>query len=234
MIALVLLGTGERAAHAQSDELVPTGFLNVDVGAQPQRQSITLSSSFPLYDETASVTATQRIRNGGVFDVSGGVRIARNIAAGVGYSQFGRTGTGSFTASIPSPAFFDRPVTVAGDASDLVHKERTIHGRISYFVPVSDSFNVSVSGGPSYIQVKQGLATGITVTPGTQKVTVTKVEQSGHTIGANGGIDGNYMLRSSLGIGVWVRYTYGKLDLDDVKGMKVGGLQGGLGLRARF
>jgi hypothetical protein len=42
------------------------------------------------------------------------------------------------------------------------------------------------------------------------------------------------MMSPGLGIGVWVRYTYGKLDLPDITGLTVGGLQGGVGLRARF
>src|SRR5262249_51568735 len=94
VVTMLVIGAfGAQPARAQ-DEMVPTGFLNIDAGAQPQRQDITATSSFPLYDETASVTVSQHIRNGAVFDVSGGVRIGRNLAAGVGFSQFGRAGSG--------------------------------------------------------------------------------------------------------------------------------------------
>ena len=233
LMMLAIWAGGGRKARAQ-DELVPTGFLNIDAGAQPQRQTITATNSFPLYDETATVTVAQRIRNGVVYDVSGGMRIATNLAAGVGFSQFGRSGTGTVTASIPSPRFFDQPLIVSRDADNLTHTERTIHGRITWFVPVTDSFDISLSGGPSYIHVVQGLATGVTILPGTQTVSLGNQTQSGNAFGANGGIDGNYKFASRFGVGLWVRYTYGKLDLPDVKGLKVGGLQGGLGLRARF
>ena len=233
VMALAAWAGSTGAARAQ-DELIQTGFFNADLGAQPQRQTITAQSSFPLYDEVATVTDVQRIRNGAVFDVSGGIRIGHNLAVGAGFSQFGRTGTGAVTASIPHPAFFDRPLTVSRDATDLAHTERTIHGRITYFMPMTDTLDISVSGGPSYIHVVQGLATGLTVAPGTQSVTLGNDEQSGNAFGLNGGIDGNYMLTRGVGLGVWVRYTYGKLDLPDVKDLKVGGLQGGLGLRARF
>ena len=162
LMMLAIWAGGGRKARAQ-DELVPTGFINIDAGAQPQRQTITASNSFPLYDETATVTVTQRIRNGAVFDVSGGMRIAHNLAAGVGFSQFGRAGTGTVTASIPSPRFFDQPLLVSRDADNLTHTERTIHGRITWFMPVSDAFDISLSGGPSFIHVVQGLATGVTV-----------------------------------------------------------------------
>lgn len=235
-IFLMVLAVGAataRSARAQT-ELLQAGFLNVDGGAQPQRQTITASSSFPLYDEVATVTDVQHIRNGMVFDVSGGVRIASNLAAGVGFSQFGRPGTGVVTASVPSPRVFDQPAVVSRDADSLTHTERTIHGRITYFMAVTDTLDVSVSGGPSFIHVVQGLATGLTVAPGTQSISLGNETQSGNALGINGGIDANYMVQSRFGIGVWVRYTYGKLDLPDVKDLKVGGLQGGLGLRARF
>lgn len=233
LMVLAVSAATARSARAQA-ELLQAGFINVDGGAQPQRQTITASASFPLYDEVATVTDVQRIRNGAVFDVSAGVRIARNLAAGVGYSQFGRAGTGTVTASIPSPRFFDQPLLVSRDAENLAHTERTIHGRLTYFMPVSKTFDISVSGGPSYIHVAQGLATGLTVAPGTQSVSLGNETQSGNAFGVNGGIDANYMVQSSFGVGVWVRYTYGKLDLPDITDFKVGGLQGGLGLRARF
>jgi hypothetical protein len=230
---LAVWAGGAYDAIAQ-DEIVRTGFLNIDAGAQPQRQTITASSSFPLYDETATVTVDQRIRNGAVFDISGGMRVAHNLAAGIGFSQFGRTGTGTVLASIPNPRAYDQPLPVAKDAGDLEHTERTIHGRITWFMPVTDTIDVSVSGGPSFIHVVQGVATGVTVTPGTQSVSVANETQTGNAFGVNGGIDGNLMLTPAFGFGAWIRYTYGKLDLPDVKGLKVGGLQGGLGFRARF
>jgi hypothetical protein len=233
LLVLAAWAAGAVQARAQ-DDLLQTGFFNVDVGAQPQRQTITASKSFSLYDETATVTDVQRIRNGAVFDVSGGLRIGHNLAAGVGFSQFGRSGTGTIAASIPSPAFYDRPLIIASDASNLAHTERTIHGRITYFLPVSESLYVSVSGGPSFIHVSQGLATAVSVAPGTQSLSLGNETQSGSTIGVNGDIDANYVLTPGIGIGLFVRYTAGKLDLPAVQDFKVGGLQTGLGLRARF
>jgi len=233
LMVLAVWSAGSRQAQAQ-DDVIKAGFVNVDIGAQPQRQTITASNSFSLYDETATVTDVQRIRNGAVFDVSGGIRIGHNLAAGVGFSQFGRPGTGAITASIPSPSFYDRPLLVARDAADLAHTERAIHGRITYFLPVDENLDLSVSAGPSFIHVAQGLATGVTVAPGTQSVSLGNETQSGNAIGFNGGIDANYMVSPRIGIGLFVRYTYGKLDLPDVEGFKVGGLQGGVGLRTRF
>jgi len=231
MLAISVVGA--RQARAQ-DEIVKTGFINIDAGAQPQRQNITASNSFPLYDETATVTVSQHIRNAAVFDVSGGVRIGHNLAVGAGYSEFGRAGDGSVSASIPSPRAFNQPLIVVQNAANLDHSERSIHGRITWFVPVTESIDVTVSGGPSFIHVVQGLATGVTVAPGTQSISLGSKTQSGNTFGVNAGVDANYMLAPRYGVGLWVRYTYGKLDLPDVNGLRVGGIQGGLGFRARF
>ncbi|HEX7795248.1 MAG TPA: hypothetical protein VF456_12890 [Vicinamibacterales bacterium] len=230
---LAIWALGAASARAQ-DEIVQKGFVNIDAGAQPQRQTITATNSFPLYDETANITVTQRIRNGGVFDVSGGMRIGHNLTAGAGYSQFGRAGTGVVSASVPSPRAYNSPLIVTSDASNLDHTERAINGRITWFVPMTNSIDVSVSGGPSVIHVTQGLATGVTVAPGTQSISLGTETQSGNAFGINAGVDGNMMLVPGFGAGVWIRYTYGKLDLPDVKGLKVGGFQGGLGFRARF
>lgn len=233
MAVLLISASGAGTARAQ-DEIVPMGFFNIDAGAQPQRQSITATNSFPLYDETATVTVGQRIRNGAVLDVSGGVRVAHNLAAGVGFSQFGRAGTGTVSASIPSPRFYNQPLLVNQYADNLDHTERAIHGRVTWFVPMTKSIDVSISGGPSFIHVVQGLATGVSVLPGTQTISLGNQTQSGNAFGANAGADANVMLAPAFGVGLWVRYSYGKLDLPDVKGLRVGGIQTGLGFRARF
>jgi hypothetical protein len=177
------MGRRGRKAHAQ-EELVPTGFLNIDAGAQPQRQTILRRTVFPLYDETATVTVTQRIRNGAVFDVSGGVRIA-NLAAGVGFSQFGRTGTGTVTASIQA-RFFDQPLLVSRDADNLTHTPSGRFMAALRFKPLADSFDISLSAGPSLIHVVQGLATGVTIAPALNCVP-RQSTQSGNAFGVNAG-----------------------------------------------
>lgn len=233
LMMLTVWSAGARTARAQ-DELIETGFINIDGGAQPQRRTVTASTSSPLYDETLTATSVQRIRNGIFFDVSAGYRVGHNLAAGVGYSQFGRPGTGAVTASIPNPDFYDRPLLIAATANNLTHTERAIHGRITYFLPVSSAFSVSVSGGPSYIMVEQAFATGISIAPGTQTYSLGNEKETGHAFGANGGADGTFMFTPSVGVGVVVHYVYGKLDLPSLKGFTVGGVQGGVGLRVRF
>jgi hypothetical protein len=222
-------GAGTAAAQTAS----PMGYVNIDVGAQPQRRTIARTSTFRIYDETATVEGSQRIRNGGMFDVGAGLFVTERLAVGLGYSMFGRPGTGVITASIPNPSVFNQLRTQTKDASELQHKEQTLHMRLSWMTPVSDSMEIAVSVGPSYVQLKQEITT-LAIVTGTQDFGVNKVEESGHTIGINAGVDGNYMVSPSIGVGIFVHYVYGKLDLPSVPGFTVGGVQGGLGLHVRF
>jgi len=219
------------AARAQSSG--ERAFLNFGVGAQPERYSVTASSSFPLYDETATVSAEQHISNGPVFEIGGGARVTRSLAIGAAFSTFGRPGGGTLTASVPDPIFYNRPTNVSRDASDLEHKERSIHVQALYFVPVNEKFDIALSAGPSFIHVSQDLITA-SVDSGTGAVTPTPVTETGNAVGFNAGGQINYLFTSRYGVGLFVGYAGGSVDLPHATGFKVGGFRTGLALQARF
>jgi hypothetical protein len=58
--------------------------------------------------------------------------------------------------------------------------------------------------------------------------------QTGTGIGAHGGLDVNYLLAPKVGVGLAVRYIGAQVDVPSASGLKVGGFQGGVGLRVRF
>lgn len=209
------------------------GFINVNVGAQPQRRTIQASQSFSLYDETATVTSNQPIKNGPMFDVSGGYRVRRRLAFAVGLSSFRSRGDGGVTASIPDLHFFDRPRIVTQDTSGLDRSEVGVHLQAVWFVPLSDTIDVSLSAGPSFIRLSQQVAT-VTVTTGTQDINVLQDSQTGTALGVNIGFDGNLMFTPRFGAGLFARYAGGSTDLPAAADVKVGGLQAGVGLRVRF
>lgn len=229
--AFVLSGAAE--ARAQQPPPASAGFINVNVGAQPQRRTIHTSESFPLYDESATVTSTQPIQNGVIFDVSGGYRVWRRVALGVGLSSFKSRGDGGVAVSIPDPGFFDRPKIVTGDTSGLDRSEIGVHLQAVWRTPVTDKVDVSFSAGPSFIRVKQQVATA-SVRARTQNIDVTQKSESGTAVGINVGLDGSYMFRPQYGVGVFIRYAGGSVDLPAVSDVKVGGFQGGFGFRLRF
>jgi len=225
--------SGAAEVSAQQPSPANAGFINFNVGAQPQRRTINTSESFTIYDESATVTSNQPVKNGVVFDVSGGHRVWRQVALGVGLSSFRSRGDAGVSASIPDPGFFDRPKIVTGISSGLDRSELGVHLQAVWRTPVTDKVDVSLSAGPSFIRVTQQVATA-SLRAGTQNIDVTQKSESGTALGINVGVDGSYMFQPQFGAGVFVRYAGGSVDLPAVSNVKVGGFQGGLGLRVRF
>ncbi len=228
--ALSLAASSPAMAQAQQPTSI---FVDVNVGAQTQSRTIESSTRFPLYGETAIINAAQSIGGGALFDISGGYRFMRKFGVALGVSTFSKSGDGSLVASIPSPVAFNRPATVTNTATDVKHKELGTHVMFVYFVPVLTNFDVSVFAGPSFFHLTQDILSA-TVPAGTQTISVASQSQKGNGTGANAGINFNYMYRPNYGGGLFIRYAGATVDLPSAAGVKVGGFQVGVGLRARF
>lgn len=234
-IVAACVAGGATPARAQSSSASDTkAFLSLDVGAQPQQRTVTTSSSFPLYDETATVETSQPVHNGPVFGVTGGYRVRPTLGIAVGLTFFNaRTSEAAVSARIPDPAFFDRPRTVGEAVSGLEHQELGIHIQAVWFKTLSEKIDVALSAGPSIINVKHDLVTA-TVSTGTQALVTAKTTEKKNAFGVNVGGEGIYKLSPGLGVALFVRYAGGKVDLPSVSDLTVGGLQAGLGVRVRF
>ena len=231
LAACMLAGT--TAAQAQ-EPVIKTGFIAVNFGAQSTQHDIAISQSPIIYDEAASITTSQAIHNGPILEIGGGYRVLENVTVGGRYSMFsGRASDSTITAQIPDPVAYGRLRPIVQTTPDLAHSEHGIHIQATWFKAVTPKFDVAVSGGPSFIRVSQDF-TNVTVPAGTQTIAVTKITQTGTAIGFNTGFDGMFMFNPSYGIGAFVRYTQGKVDLPSVPGLRVGGVQSGVGFRVRF
>src|SRR6478672_1585701 len=105
MIATFIV-SGASAANAQTTTADNRAFLSVSVGGQFTSHDFTGIATFPLYDETGTVTANQTVGSGFVFDATGGYRFAGSFAGAVGVSTFNGSGGAASVASIPNPLFF--------------------------------------------------------------------------------------------------------------------------------
>jgi hypothetical protein len=240
LLTALFLGSVRSISAQGLSPLPPQYFVNINVGAQPQDRTITSNFSFPLYDETATIDATYQIPSGAFFEIGGGYHIGsgysvlRRVTIGASVSFFSHNGSGGLAGLIPDPLFFDRPATVNVDLGELEHKETGVHVFASYWMPVSEKMDVTVSIGPSFIHVTQGVVTSITVPEPTQNIVYTLDNESGTAVGINVGVDGNYMLTRNYGVGVFLRYAGGSVDLPHAPDLKVGGFQVGGGARIRF
>jgi hypothetical protein len=237
IIAGLIAAAGSDAA-AQTAQVPPApanlGFLNVNIGVQPASRSVDVNQSFPVYSETATLTMSQSIGSGALFDVSAGYRVWEDVSAAIGFSNFTNSSDSVGRASVPHPLITNRAVSVDISQPDLSHSERAVHFQASWLFPVTNEFDVTFALGPSIFNVKQELVNSVTVAPGTQNATPNVASESKTALGINLQVDGNYLVRRNLGAGVFIRYASRKLDLPSVPDVRVGGFQLGGGARIRF
>jgi hypothetical protein len=211
-------------------------FANVNFGLQEQSRTLDTSSTFNIYGEDGSMTTSQPIDGGGLFDIGGGYKVWKNLAVGLGYSRMVSDGDIAISASVPDPNFFDRLRPLTGNSPSAEHSEHAIHLQGTWVMPVTDKIDAGFSFGPTIFMVSQDVATAITVQEPTPTLSTTTVTREDHTtVGINLGVDLNYFFRPNIGAGILARYTYGSVDLDSVgESLTVGGFQLGFGLRYRF
>jgi len=232
--AVCALGCAATARAQGTSAADPRMFINVNVGAQPQRRTLTTAAGFSIYDEVAAVTSVGQIRNGAIVDVGVGYRVWRHVGLAVSLSTFGRRGGSALTAIIPDPIVYGRPATVTGQTPDLEHTERGVNAQLVWFIPVSDKIEVALSAGPSLIYLRQQLTPTVTVPTNTQQANVTTVRQSAVAKGGNAGFQGTYMFTPRYGADIFARYAGGVGDLPAASNVTVGGFQTGLGFTVRF
>jgi hypothetical protein len=236
VLAAITLMAVAAPAHAQM-QWRDRGFVNVNFLGQPASRDVTATGSFDLYDEVATFEAPREIGGGFVFDLSGGVKVWRNLAVGLGYSRFSNTSPATVTASIPDPFVTDSPHVQTLDAGELEHSENAFHISAVWFWPVTDKIDVAVSAGPSFFNVddESVVISEANVAPGTPTVTgVDRVSDSETGVGINLGVDVTYLVTPRIGAGVLLRYAGASVDLPGIDGLDVGGFHLGAGIRVRF
>jgi hypothetical protein len=236
VLSLLLTGAAGEAA-AQMLQSTDRAFAAVNFGSQTKARTFTTTGSQPIYDETATFESVVGIGNERVFDISAGVRVWSNLALGVGFTSYSDSGSAGLTASIPDPLFFDTPVQRGATADGQEHKQQQVHLSAYWLQPLTDKFDVALYAGPTFFSVKQDLLTGITVAAGSTTIASTAstaLDES--TVGYHAGLDLRYLVLQNVGVGAFVRFTGGSLDVASLAGgkMDVGGFQYGVGIRFRY
>jgi hypothetical protein len=230
LAASLLLGdAGAARAQAAAQTVDPQAYGELNIAGQMQSVTVSSSSTFSLFGETGGTNFSHTVGNGLVFDGSGGYFIRKNLAVGASVSMFTRAPAGTVSISTPDPIAFNS-FTVTSAEPKLKHTELGMHIKLSYRVPITDTIDVTVYGGPSFIRLTKEIATASVVNGAAQIATVS---QSGTGIGAHGGVDLAYLFTRQVGGGIFVRYVGATVNLPAAS-VNVGGLQAGLGLRLRF
>jgi hypothetical protein len=247
-LAVCVIGLTALASQASAQALPweGRGFLNVNFGIQViAEDAATTTASFPIYDETGTVTTTQAIDKQAPFlDFGGGFRVAGNFGIGFTYTRLNVTGTAAIEAKVPSPVYYDQPRTATASLNALDHTENGYHFQALWMLPISDTVDIVLSGGPSWYSLTQGVVTSPQITEvgppySSVNMTVSQTATTGSEIGFNVGADLTFRFANNFGVGGIVRYTSATVTLtsegsDNSSKVKVGGFQVGGGLRIRF
>lgn len=231
--ALTLAAAVPAQAQVQWED---RGFVNLSGLAQAASRDVAITGSFELYDEESTFDGRREISSGGLFDVSAGVRVWRNLAAGIGFSRFANSANPEIVALVPDVLLFDSPHQQVVSAGELNHSEKAVHLSAVWFWPVTEKVDFALSAGPSVFNVSQDTVTitDANVEPGTSTLTgVTRAAISETSVGFNVGIDVTYLLTPRIGAGLLLRYAGAEPEVGGTT-FDVGGFQVGAGLRMRF
>ena len=175
-----------------------------------------------------------------VFDVAAGARLWRQLGVGVGVSRLSRSETVDLSGQLPHPFRFDRPRAVDGTEAGVAREETAIHVHARWGIPVSQSVEVALFGGPTFFSVSQAFVTGIDFDQAYPYDTATLTgamtrTEDGSTIGFNVGADVSVYFSRWVGVGGLIRFSRSEVDLGDrPTTIAVGGLHTAAGLRLRF
>ncbi len=238
-ILALCLCAAPRMVSAQTMQWTDKGYATVNGGAQVGSHNLDSSSTFSLYDETATVTTSQKVKGGGFFDIGGAYRVwGNNLLAGVSFSHTASDSSVTLNASVPDPIVFDKPRTVASSQGGAKHTENVVHLAAIYMIPVAAKLDVGIFGGPSIFAAKQDTVGTLTVSEPGPTVAAPLSRVSKTAVGGNFGVDVQYLLGKvggkPLGVGVLARYSVAKASFGNTNKVTLGGFQIGAGARIRF
>jgi uncharacterized protein YgiM (DUF1202 family) len=228
----------------QKGDWTDRGYFSVNGFYETGVSGFTQTQTWPSFAETATVNVDFPAKNAAGFDVEGGFRVWRNMAAGIGITAVNRSTTTTVTGSMPNPLYLARPIAVTG-GFDATNSQVGIHLQVAWVIPVSPKMHLTVFGGPSIFMVEQtivqpqgiALSSGYPFDSGAISSAAT-TDASKTAFGFGAGADVAYFFTRTVGVGGILRYARASVSFP-VTGQpsvetEAGGFQVGAGLRVRF
>lgn len=220
-------------------------FVDLNGGYQSASMDFSDRRDDPFFGESATWTADYAVQSGPSFDVAGGVRLWRNLAARVGYSLFEDSRIAGIAGEVPHPFFFNQNRGIAGEAQALKQQEHGIHLGALWTTSIGRHVELGVFGGPTVFRVARDLVEDVSYAEvgypydaaAFGSATVARVSET--AIGFHAGADVTWMFSRAVGVGGVVRFARASASLDSpansrALSLDLGGLQVGAGLRIRL
>jgi hypothetical protein len=229
------------------------GWIDVNIGAASAAQK-SVTTEFNVDDgfgEFATYRVGYKAPTGAAFDFGGGVMFSDTIGLGILFAGTAHKSPADLDIRIPHPTAFNRFATDAAPTKgDLDRVEGAAHIQLMFKAPLDDDrVRVRLFGGPSYFRVEADAISNIRYLQtfnllGFNEVDIDsydteKIEETAW--GFHVGGDVTWFFSRVFGIGGFARLSRGEVTVEDSDipadgpvDVKVGGFQGGLGLRFRF
>ena len=233
-------------ASAQLGTLKERVAVHVNAAFQPSPDELRPAFSFRAYGEDARFQALHGFKASVLVDAGGHIRVWWQLSIGVSYTELSDSDSTVVTGTVPHPLLFNSDRAIQPRTLSLEHRERAAHIQAAWVlqIPNNERLRITVSGGPSFFNVTQGVVTGIRVSeaggPPFSAVNVDQVSTADVTRnawGAHIGADVAYMLTDYVGVGGFVRFSRATVDVSSSGSdlsLDVGGVQTGGGIRFRF
>jgi hypothetical protein len=162
-------------------------------------------STFPLYAEPASLSASYHTGSGPALEGALGFRFSRHlgVVAAVGWSR--RTATAQVEASLPHPLYLDRPRSLEAQVDGLEHSELALHLDLEWRTS-GRRLEAALFAGPTLVRVKTSLVESVT---GNEAYPYDEVTfREARTVEARDAGFG-WNIGASLGLALGTRFTAG-------------------------
>jgi hypothetical protein len=238
---LAVLLVAPAVGQAQTRE--PRVFVTVGGGVQNAGNALTDRLEWEVHLENATADIDYGTKSSTWFGGGAGVRLWRQLGAGIAYSSASRDGVAQVEAQIPHPFFFERPRAISGESASLSRSEAAIHAHALYIVPARGRLRIILSAGPSRFEVEQDIVTDVRFTEEFpfDEAAFQRADSRGISstaIGFNVGADVAFMFTRVAGIAGLIRFSQATVDLARPDGaevsVKAGGVQAGVGFRLAF
>ena len=164
------------------------------------------------------------------------------VGAAVTWSQMADTAT--FTGTVPHPLVAERSRMATPQELGLRRKELAVHLFAAWRIPLSQRAELTLSGGPTAVNVTQGTVVGLRFQEGVPPdfdqigLEAETGRQRRNAIGGHVGLDFLYMATRRIGIGYFVRFARATVELpgrgETTVVANAGNVQTGAGFRFRF
>ncbi|HZT75222.1 MAG TPA: outer membrane beta-barrel protein [Vicinamibacterales bacterium] len=237
-IAIAVFVGASSTAHAQS-AAVERGYITGAADLLVAGSTFTDTIHPIEFAEAATITTSYPSKTTIGFAVGGGARVWRRLSLGLEVGRVSRSADADISAQVPHPFLFNTPRSVSGSASGIDRAELAVHIIAAWVAPLSDRWQLSVGGGPSWISVDQSVVSDITVSQTYPYDTATFASATTQQVskgraGFNVGAEAAYLFRPHAGLAVGARYAHAHVPLTSTASTDAGGAHVTAGLRLRF